>query len=251
VITDRNFAEVWRSRRDRWEILRQVFEDWRTPLTPADGIETRRLGMRLPAALREWYEIAGARDDLRGRGNRLLRPEELAARDENEMVVFYQENQCVCWWAVRAQDMGLEDPPVFVAEAGDDDWVEEDPTLSQFLLQMTLLEMQFVAPYTANAAAPPALVEGIGRHFEDLGLTWWHWPAYPGRRFAGPGVLINTDGPNATGEAWVWVAARTAAERDAAMETLNRVVRERSARGDARASVRKEIEWFVRDRSDH
>ena len=62
-----------------------------------------------------------------------------------------------------AEELGRsEDPPVYVAEAGDGEWVTRDPTLSQFVLQMTLLETQFVAPFTASGPIPPTLVEQLG-----------------------------------------------------------------------------------------
>jgi hypothetical protein len=38
VVTDREFAELWAERRDRWGIVRRVFEEWRTPLGAEDGV---------------------------------------------------------------------------------------------------------------------------------------------------------------------------------------------------------------------
>ena len=256
MITDKGFAERWAARGDdRWGIVRQVYADWRTPLCAEDGISAERvtaaeerLGVHLPAALREWYEMAGARDDLRGRGNHLLTPERLRIDQDAGMLVFYQENQYVCRWGLRLEESDRsDDPAAYVAERGNEDWIAQDPTLSQFVLQMTLLETQFAAPFTANAAAPPKLIEEIGRLFEDLGLSWWHWPRYPGRRFAGPGVLVGTDGPGAAGEAWLWLAAKTAAIRDGAMRDLDRALRRLTERPGARSSVRRPIDWLVQD----
>jgi hypothetical protein len=112
MITDKGFAERWAVRGDdRWSIVRQVYADWPTPLGAEDGISTdritaaeERLRVRLPAALREWYEMAGARDDLRGRGNHLLTPERLRVDDEDGMLIFYQENQCSCQWGLNLKD---------------------------------------------------------------------------------------------------------------------------------------------------
>jgi hypothetical protein len=238
VVTDRGFAELWAGRGARWGIVRRVFEDWRTPLGPGDGVAPeaiaaaeRRMGVALPAALREWYGMVGRRDDLLGGGNYLMAPERLAVRNDG-MIVFYGENQTVCWWAVRAEDGGVEDPPVYFAERVMGEWEVEDPTVSQFILQMTLLETQFVAPFRANAAIPAGLVDVIAREYEDLGLTWWHWPAYPGRRFGGGGVLISTDGATGSTEGWVWVAAKREEDRARVMALLD-------------GAVQAEIGWIV------
>jgi hypothetical protein len=254
MITDHDFATRWARRGDRWSIVRQVFADWRTPLAPADGLPSERidagergLGAAFPAALREWYAMAGNRDDLAGRGNHLIPPEGLAVREEDDMVVFYHENQCVYWWALRRADLSLEDPPVFVSEAGDDDWVREDPTVSQFFLQMTLLETQFTAPFTANAEISPELIEVIGREYEDLGLAWWHWPAYPGRRFAGKDLLISTDGPTRSGKGWIWLAAKTRQARENAMRVLDKAASPGTLRSGRGSPAEPRIDWLVED----
>jgi hypothetical protein len=60
------FSDVPRERRLRWRLLLEFIETWHGPLGESPGyseaeIEAaeQRLGVRLPAAVREWYELAG------------------------------------------------------------------------------------------------------------------------------------------------------------------------------------------------
>ncbi len=63
------FTELPKDRASRWRLLKRFIEIWNRPVgdvnavspTVLDGIEYR-LGSRLPAALREWYQICGYLD---------------------------------------------------------------------------------------------------------------------------------------------------------------------------------------------
>src|SRR5439155_1077965 len=68
----------------RWDLLRALVRDWYRPLADADGVpETdlqaaeARMSLRLPPALREWYSIAGRRQDIWSRQDTFLGPGEL------------------------------------------------------------------------------------------------------------------------------------------------------------------------------
>src|SRR6476469_402671 len=85
-------------RQQRWAVAQNLIERWWAPfeeqdqVTPAAVAEAEaRLGVTLPAALREWYRFAGRRQDFIGNMDYLLPPEELAWI--GNVLVFCYENQ--------------------------------------------------------------------------------------------------------------------------------------------------------------
>jgi hypothetical protein len=73
-----------RGRRDAWDFLRRFTEQWATRLDELSGCGDQeltaaehRLGLTLPAALREGYALLGRRDDLTSNQDVLLRPDQL------------------------------------------------------------------------------------------------------------------------------------------------------------------------------
>jgi hypothetical protein len=115
------------------------------PLGPEDRLpeaEIRaaeeRLGVRLPHALRLYYQRAGRFAAINEAFNRLLPPAEL--RIEVERLVFYEEQQGAFAWGIRLDDGELEDPPVHQGAwdppAKQWTWRLEQPQLTGFLLGM-------------------------------------------------------------------------------------------------------------------
>ncbi len=58
---------------DRWALIKVLIANWWPPIAEEDRVSPtelaqaeQRLGLTLPAALREWYQFAGRRDDLIG-----------------------------------------------------------------------------------------------------------------------------------------------------------------------------------------
>ena len=106
---------------DRWTLVKRFVAHWHEPLREGQGYGAseldaaeRRLGFPLPVALREWYQLAGQRKDLTARQDRLLSPSVLKA--EHGMLFFHVENQGCCLWGVRREDVGHENPPVFMRD---------------------------------------------------------------------------------------------------------------------------------------
>lgn len=101
----------------RWRPLVDFATRWRAcgALDQEDGLPLERvrareaaLGVRLPAALREWYRLVGA--TLRPVQDRPVRLEALELA-EGKLVV-YSENQGCFHWLILEGDLGLDDPPV-------------------------------------------------------------------------------------------------------------------------------------------
>lgn len=98
----------------------------------------RRLGLRLPSSVREyylehWYDRD--KDDDDPPHNRLLDPEELEIDDE--YVVFMEENQGVVHWGFRTSDARERDPEIYQRlNTEPQEWNSEEMPFSEFIEEM-------------------------------------------------------------------------------------------------------------------
>ena len=110
------------------------------PLRRSDGESVtriqkaeRRLGFRLPAAMRDFYLVAGrAPENLEH--NRLAPPEHLDV--EGRYLVFMEENQRVVDWGLRLSMIATADPNVWQRVNNDPPkWYSETMPFSIFILE--------------------------------------------------------------------------------------------------------------------
>lgn len=216
------FAARLAVREDRWSLLKDFVAEWHSPLEFGDGYTAeeidaaeQRLGLKLPLALREWYQLAGQRKDLTAVQNFLRPPDRLLTREEDgaQVLYFYTENQGEPNWGILASDLKLDDPPVYLDETG----AIETQTLSEFIMQMVTLETAcFGGAYGGNGPANPEALESVRRHFVRLGFPDWHWPVDGSRLYGGSDILIEAEASK-DGYQWIWMGAQSqSALRDAA-----------------------------------
>lgn len=150
------------TRPERWQWLREQIAEWYTPLQADDGWDEaslnqaeKRLGVKLPAALREWYQLAGKRREIWSVQDLFLSPEELGITRNNDaetgdqFLSFYHENQCVVLWGIKVPDLSQEDPPVYLLDWRPDDSgnpPSEAPTISEFALAMFCYQLCIAGP---------------------------------------------------------------------------------------------------------
>ena len=130
------------------ERLKTTFATLARPLMPDDGEPEKgisamesRLGLRLPAVLREYYRLAGKFDRFNRAYNELRRPGDWTV--EGGKLVFLEENQCVVFWGVEAGALPEDDPPVYQAEnvrGRPTEWFLEHERCSEFLIVMLHLQ---------------------------------------------------------------------------------------------------------------
>lgn len=140
------------------------------PLVAGDGVPEAeiaaaeaRLGLKLPALLREFYLVAGRREDINAVHNRLLSPESLEV--DQDALVFYEENQGVVLWGIKVDDLSQADPQVFMAEyASTLEWEPEHDHLSEFLISMLFWQaVNGGMPYHGiGVASSEAIAEATG-----------------------------------------------------------------------------------------
>ncbi|OJJ07609.1 hypothetical protein ASPVEDRAFT_155421 [Aspergillus versicolor CBS 583.65] len=127
-------------RSDTWNFIRSFASHWITPIQEGDGYnETellsaeQRLGIPLPAALKESYTLFGRRSDLTRNQEYLLEPTALYVH--HGALIFRHENQGAAIWGILLSDIQLPDPPVYncfcIVDNVMDEW---QPWLGRFSL---------------------------------------------------------------------------------------------------------------------
>jgi len=109
-------------------------------LTKKDGIARarlaaceKRLNLKLPLALRLYYELAAALPINKER-NVLYDPQHIAK--QSGKLVFMEENQRVVFWGLRIEALRRSDPEVFQAQNSTPTvWYSEELTVSDFILK--------------------------------------------------------------------------------------------------------------------
>jgi hypothetical protein len=220
---------VERGLRDRagaWDFIREfttywgvaAVEQWDGQSVKDLDVAEQRLGLRLPAAVRECYALLGGRPELTSNQDRLFRPSELDFK--GDALVYRWENQGVVWWGISRSDLDgrQPDPPTRVIDRAS--WHPWLPSFSAACVEMVLSEWMLGGDETLTdngqlADDGPELLE---RRYTRLAL-----PEYPSinlvppgiRWFAGPGVMLREDC-----RTWLWVRARDEAALDGVRQAL-------------------------------
>lgn len=129
-----------------------------------------RLGTVVPAALREYYLVAGRETRFNCAFNRLLPPEEWFL--DRRRLIFMEENQTVVLWSVPAGDEPVQDCPVFLGVNGERIvWRKEHNHCSVFLAVMLHWQAAFAGglPVTSTAYASLGLRRTLRKSWDFVG----------------------------------------------------------------------------------
>ncbi|MQY10896.1 hypothetical protein SRB5_10090 [Streptomyces sp. RB5] len=218
-----SLADGVKDRSGAWVFVRGFTAHWTGALESGDGwaeadlvAAEERLGVRLPAALREAYLLFGRRRDLTSNHDVLLGPAELYVDAAGEALVFRHENQGAASWGVLLDSLRDDDPAVFVrpdlADKSAERWEAWLERLSLCFVEIVLSE---------SLQADGELCDFLDADDDTVGLIEEHavrlpFPAYPIgevengiRWFLGQDVLLRDDGGAA-----VLARGRTAADLD-------------------------------------
>ncbi|MET8543026.1 SMI1/KNR4 family protein [Kitasatospora sp. NPDC004799] len=209
-------AESVRSRAGARALVRGFAAYWGEPLGPGDGFPDaeldaaeRRLGLRLPVALREAYRLFGRRADLTSSQDVLLTPAELYVLDG--ALVYRAENQGCAHWGVLLADLDREDPPTVVrpdlADTSRERWEPWEERFSTAAAAMAMTEKLLEEHELTDFLELDEELPGSLRELPALGRSF--------RWYRGPEVLVGV----AEG---AWVAARARTPR--ALEALYEAV---------------------------
>lgn len=196
-----------------WGFVERFAARWARPLGPGDGsgesellAVEERLGIGLPAAVRDAYLLFGRRDDLVRGQDRLVRPAHLDTDETGGKLVFRVEHGYVVEWGVPLGEG--DDPPVLFRPTDEEEW---SPFLDRFSLacvEMVLSEC-VLAPGAPgdNRQLDPVTLAALADTFPPLPLprypVWAAPDGPPVRWFGGDEVILRADG-----EDWMWARAR-------------------------------------------
>ncbi|MFE3761143.1 SMI1/KNR4 family protein [Streptomyces sp. NPDC059104] len=195
-------------RRGAWSFIQGFAAHWAGALESGDGwaeadlaAAEERLGVRLPAALREAYLLFGRRRDLTSNHDVLLSPAELYVDDAKEALVFRHENQGAAYWGVLLDSLQDDDPAVFIrpdlADKSAERWEKWLERLSLCFVEIVLSESLQADQELCDFLDPD---EGSVELLEE-NVVRLPFPAYPIgeeddaiRWFLGQDVLLREDG---------------------------------------------------------
>ena len=207
------FAARLAKREDRWSLLTDFVAEWHTPLREGDGYSVaeleaaeQRLGLKLPLALREWYQLAGKRTDLFAVDPYAFTdPHELSIEEDDHHILWlFSETQAIVDWGIRQQDLMQDDPPVY----SENTYVSVDlllanKTFSEFILQVIVHQTSCFTGIGGNASGKENTADIVIANFQPLGLPSWDWPSHPAQLYGGDDVLVELD-RNGEGYCWLW-----------------------------------------------
>ena len=131
----------------------------------------------MPALLYDYYTTLGKHQALNQTQDCLVTPKSnLALFNNPDYFVFYAENQNCCLWAIAKEDLGEENPKVYVSY-DQKEWQVECETLSEFLLAMAHLQAVFALPYTYEGFKfiTSEDLDAIKSHFPKKPFAIRHW----------------------------------------------------------------------------
>jgi hypothetical protein len=208
------------TREGRWEVMRRIFAGWIKPIVAGDGYweeemdaAEARLKVKLPAALREWYQLAGRRNEVWSCQDMLLRPERL--RVEEGRLAICDENQGCVVWGIEMDALGRADPAVMVRD-WEGVWAQETADTSTFALARLMMDLKFCERrlLLANGEATAEALEVIGGGYERVDMPRLHWPDGT-EHYAGVDVLIEVNS-----QTWIWVTGREEGAFSRAVERI-------------------------------
>ena len=109
--------------------------------TVADGLPEQdikkaeaRLGIQLPAALKNFYLSIGGASDFCSIHNIIFHPKDLEFREG--YLVFMDENQSVVSWGIKKEDLTKGDPTSWQRNNSWDKWYSEEKSFTEFMTSM-------------------------------------------------------------------------------------------------------------------
>lgn len=122
------------------EKIKKLFdleEDYRKGFADLEISEgERNLNVKFPQKLKEFYKIFGRNKQINEIHNRLLSPQKVYFEDE--YLVFYEENQQGCFWAIKKEDLKKENPPVYEGyknwDTNEISWYQSHQNMEDFCL---------------------------------------------------------------------------------------------------------------------
>jgi hypothetical protein len=157
-------------------LYREAFAVVGYDLTEADGLPNeliaaaeRRMGCRVPSALREFYRLAGNAQRVINHYDDFLVPDKWSL--EGGKLVFLAENQAVVLYAVDTAVPAVDPPVVMATNQDPHEWYEVCRSCSEFLRVMVHWEGSFggAMPAGGSAIVDPFIQSTLAAKFQYAG----------------------------------------------------------------------------------
>ncbi|MDB6112835.1 MAG: hypothetical protein JWR69_4585 [Pedosphaera sp.] len=115
----------------------------------------KKLGLKLPTALRDYYLVAGRESSLNHARNRFYALAKLETHSGK--LVFMEENQWVVIWGITASSKPEDDPAVYqgpIVNGEPSGWYLEERKISVFLVFMLHLQAAYGGGMACTASGP-------------------------------------------------------------------------------------------------
>jgi hypothetical protein len=226
----RKLASGLEDRQAAWCFIRGFAASWLTPLTDGDGCNAAdldaaesRLGVRLPASLREAYGLFGRRSDLTSNQDTLLSPDDLYLDATGDALIFRVESQAFARWGVLTADLDQPDPPVVIKldlrEPRAESWHAWLTSFSSACMEILLSESIYAREDLGdNKAQNDDECQQLEQRYAHLALPDYPTPPVGGaavRWFVGPDVVLRDDQ-----QGCLWARARTVAALEQMRDNL-------------------------------
>lgn len=181
----------------------------------ADDVTTaeQRLGMPVPAALREFHATFGGSLEAWSVQDHLFCPDRWALQDNGLVVA--RENQGNYDWLIPTTHLDQTDPPVMLTDIEDHQRLHlAAATFTDFVETWLLLTAKFSAKplCRANGQTPDSVLATVRNSLKRLVPTDIFWPVFPTQLFGDDRTIVELNN-----DTWIWV---TAQDHDAFEEQL-------------------------------
>jgi hypothetical protein len=152
------------------------------------GVSNPSPELDLPEPIRRLHEAASRWPKA------IVQNELVPPRLDGDRIVFYVENQGVYEW-------GAMDDRVWGRAHGDPNWVEEEASLTAFILELLVFEAIMGADHGGSVAhLSREGLDAVVAPLDPMPHGAWRWPSYPTRFFGGGRGVLVMAGPNPPGE---------------------------------------------------
>ncbi|MCI0361455.1 MAG: hypothetical protein L0211_23480 [Planctomycetaceae bacterium] len=204
------FLVVPPTRDRRWRLIEEVIAQW-YPVGAGQAIPSGTSPPAPPdtscAALHEWYAFVRRQPGVWCRQDSLF-CSHFYKKDKDYFIIGV-ENQACAFWGVRREDLSLDDPPVYLDEAANGQWVLENTTTSEFAVTWLASSIKWSDGNRrwANGPASEAALPVVTSNYPRLGLADWHWPLWPTRFYGTADLVLEVHGE--ANDLWFWLVTRT------------------------------------------
>ncbi|MBE9040924.1 hypothetical protein IQ235_09045 [Oscillatoriales cyanobacterium LEGE 11467] len=206
------FETIFSLRSARWELIHDFIDRWYQPVITNDGYREaeivaaeRKLQLRLPAALTEWYLLFGNRDDIWQTQDSLCAPGDLCLDEDG--LRFYDENQGCFHWSIPTANLNEDDPPVILNLSGD--LIQVNRSLSEHAIQQLLSQTKFNF-FSGNGTCSSDILHAVEANYSRCALSDWYLCGADIRFFVDTDLIIEIwKNKNEAEPSELWFATRS------------------------------------------